>query len=790
MADIDTYLRQILSATYGEEVRSSIYNSIKLMNDELNEVDQELTYDQYNKLSPSKQNNGTTYFLKDINKIMKSGVEYGSSGDSLTISTKGNSVRFDATGAPVKEMMIDIKPKQYMNGLSRVYNPGESRNRLDQVNPTVGSLNIMRNYPLPGAFVLNGTAVSDYTFYLGTFDEDDTETTFRLTGCAPGGSFDKYYLKIDGQLASGDRYDYGNGVNFKIASETDTYSVYLVIKSGTTLVNALFKPMIRRPDRYPDDNYYTPYENVCSLYRQSSIKIGAHGKNIFNKVMYQYVYMEHGEYPDINNLPVTDASKGYLYGIQKVIRNTTYTISGAIANGPSEIYFYNSANNITQILPVNTYPFTFRTPEDIYMIGFRFDEDAFDIDTIQIEEGSEATSYESYIDRSETIPLENGEYICGGMYNLETGIFTETWGYMASYDGRDLPGEWLSDRDTYGEKEKPTVGAEIMYELSTPIIRHIPNSGFITRKGTNTIFTYSLSCESFFYITYYTSMLDDIPKYDIISNSAYEALSETDKLNGTMYFINDKGTIFLMGVEYGANGGGGGSGSHVNLLSITEVENSVSRSQVTVETLPTYIHEWDFTQSLVDNVGGVTASLDNQASRDSGGVHLTHATDRLILLPESADGGLQGKTLEIDVANFDFKGSTSNHIRFVCNFKYSAGNSTGSLIWKSSTGWTAYGFASSGSSSTKKWDSEVILSGSTSEIINYFSGKTIKIVYDDDGKPTVYADDVLVGSFQDTYYKGAIASKIAIGGCDSPVISYGDQCYDVTITGVRIYNNR
>ena len=586
MADIDTYLRQILSATYGEEVRSSIYNSIKLMNDELNEVDQELTYDQYNKLSPSKQNNGTTYFLKDLKKIMKSGVEYGSSGDSLTISTKGNVVRFDATGAPVKEMMIDIKPKQNLNGLLRVYKGGDSRNRLHQISPSVSGLEILRNHPLPGAFVLNGTAEHDYTINLGTFDElDAIGNPFRLTGCAPGGSFDTYYLRIDGQLASGDRYDYGNGANFKIASETDTYTVYLVIKSGTTLVNALFKPMIRRQDRYPSDAYYCSWSNVCGVSEQISINIGAYGKNIFDKGKFiRLDTIEHGKYPDINNLPITDASKGYVWSINNLIKNTTYTISGAIANGPSELYFYNSDKNITRILPVNTYPFTFTTPEDIYSIGFRFDEDAFDIDTIQIEVGDEATSYEPYIDRSVTIPVYaiDHNYFCGGTYNLETGILTETWGYMAEYDGRDLPGEWLSDRDTYGEKEKPTIGAEVVYELSTPRIRHIPNSGFITRKGTNTIFTHSFGCESFFYITYYTSMLDDIPKYDILSNSAYEALTEADKLNGTMYFINDKGIIYLKGVAYGANGGGG-SGTHVELLSITEVEASTNQIDVTID---------------------------------------------------------------------------------------------------------------------------------------------------------------------------------------------------------------
>ena len=88
-------------------------------------------------------------------------------------------------------------------------------------------------------------------------------------------------------------------------------------------------------------------------------------------------------------------------------------------------------------------------------------------DNYQIELGSTATSYEPYKE-VETYPATFSDTIYGGNYDFVSGDGSETWGYIASYNGETLPGVWISDRDVYAEGTTPTTGAEVAYELSTP----------------------------------------------------------------------------------------------------------------------------------------------------------------------------------------------------------------------------------------------------------------------------------------------------------------------------------
>ena len=57
--------------------------------------------------------------------------------------------------------------------------------------------------------------------------------------------------------------------------------------------------------------------------------------------------------------------------------------------------------------------------------------------------------------------------VYGGNYNITTGVLTVTHEFIASYDGRDLPGAWYSDRDVYRIGTKPSTGAQVVYELTT-----------------------------------------------------------------------------------------------------------------------------------------------------------------------------------------------------------------------------------------------------------------------------------------------------------------------------------
>lgn len=77
-----------------------------------------------------------------------------------------------------------------------------------------------------------------------------------------------------------------------------------------------------------------------------------------------------------------------------------------------------------------------------------------------------ASDFEPY-QPGTTATLTLPETIYGGTVDAVTGVGSKTWGYIASYNGESLPGEWISDRDVYAPGTTPTTGAQVAYKLAT-----------------------------------------------------------------------------------------------------------------------------------------------------------------------------------------------------------------------------------------------------------------------------------------------------------------------------------
>jgi hypothetical protein len=80
--------------------------------------------------------------------------------------------------------------------------------------------------------------------------------------------------------------------------------------------------------------------------------------------------------------------------------------------------------------------------------------------------------------------------------DIVTGELTVTWGYIASYNGETLPGEWMSSKDVYASGTTPSTGAEVAYELATPqtynltpeqVTMLLGNNYLVTEDGTITL---------------------------------------------------------------------------------------------------------------------------------------------------------------------------------------------------------------------------------------------------------------------------------------------------------------
>lgn len=212
-----------------------------------------------------------------------------------------------------------------------------------------------------------------------------------------------------------------------------------------------------------------------------------------------------------------------------------------------------------------------------------------------------------------------------------------------------------------------------------------------------------------------------------------------------------------------------------------------------------YLYNWDFTQSLTDLVAGKTAVLSAGSGhsapvQSSNGVEFTEATQRIYF---GGDFSIRGKTIEYDVGYANFKGNTSYHIR---QLVLSNGNTIGSTIygmspfvWRAtsgSQGWSMYGYNNS-SGTERTWvNTWGDLSGSSQEVLDCMSGKTVKIVISADGNTTsIYLDDELIGTQTGVNWRaGSTNGHMSFGGIATYSQSSGDQCYDLQLTGLRIYD--
>ena len=112
-----------------------------------------------------------------------------------------------------------------------------------------------------------------------------------------------------------------------------------------------------------------------------------------------------------------------------------------------------------------------------------------EITNIMLEINDTPTPYEPY-QPGTTATLTLPETIYGGTVDAVTGAGSKTWGFIASYNGESLPGEWISDRDVYASGTTPTTGAQVAYKLATPeTFQASGNQALPAVAGLNTVYT-------------------------------------------------------------------------------------------------------------------------------------------------------------------------------------------------------------------------------------------------------------------------------------------------------------
>lgn len=176
------------------------------------------------------------------------------------------------------------------------------------------------------------------------------------------------------------------------------------------------------------------------------------------------------------------------YGVPVFLRAGTYTISAK--SGTLPLYITRPSNNYSYIT-INALPFTFTLDNDEEVIVRIAQNDIafWNYEDMQLEQGATATTYEPYNGNTATISWQTeAGTVYGGKVDLVSGVLTVDKGYIASYNGETLPSTWISDRDVYVEGTSPTTGAQVVYELATPLTYQLNPTAIKSLLGNNNVF--------------------------------------------------------------------------------------------------------------------------------------------------------------------------------------------------------------------------------------------------------------------------------------------------------------
>lgn len=225
-------------------------------------------------------------------------------------------------------------------------------------------------------------------------------------------------------------------------------------------------------------------ENVRPISGWDSVTVNVRGKNL--------ITLEHGMRGIYGY--VLGATSATEYAVL-LVNGATYTLSFDAAFTLSSHLYCESETMASPIRIGSVYSgsaamsFTVNFPTDLYSIylynSATWTEQPFK--QWQLEFGSTPTPYEPYQGTTATLTLP--ETIYGGTVDAVTGKGSKTWGFIASYNGEPLPGEWISDRDVYAPGTTPTTGAQVAYKLATPEPFEVSQFSIPSLRGENYFFT-------------------------------------------------------------------------------------------------------------------------------------------------------------------------------------------------------------------------------------------------------------------------------------------------------------
>lgn len=176
-----------------------------------------------------------------------------------------------------------------------------------------------------GTITANGTATDTAKFRAKFWDENSCEAgTYYVSGCPTGGSDNTYCINFAAKYNEeiiGDTLDYGEGFQINAPNGIDKFYAYIIIKSGVTVSDLVFKPQLELGTAATEyEQYYEKYED---------------GSLVENVTLSVYRREYDGSYTEIatgipnTNTAITDPHPSLDYARYRIVAKDTKT--GAIS---------------------------------------------------------------------------------------------------------------------------------------------------------------------------------------------------------------------------------------------------------------------------------------------------------------------------------------------------------------------------------------------------------------------------------------------------------------------------
>lgn len=392
---------------------------------------------------PNDGNGGHIEYFSTINATkddIKGAQEL--SGEIITIE--------DASATNLQECVVDLEPIQDLHGYDKPWIGGAGKNKLPldlvwiKANNTTGTWS-------GNTYSIYGVTLNVLTDSAGNVTGIKTDgmsnnlivfrlcppTTFNgymaLTGCPVNGSGNTWQIQMfndtDSMYLAG---DYGNGYTYNYIGKE--YHAEIVIRNNQDVSNKVFYPMIT--DSTETDATFEPYTNICPISGYTEIELTDCGKNLFgfehNVIDMTSVYrqnpaqrLEISSQSNPNSIKCNYTSGSWGIGFVQI---------NGIDGTKDYSLNYIVTENTTSYKPEMSISSEFSDREKLVIMISGGNRDTavsssqyFILSNIQLELGTEPTSYEPYQGKTYKVQV--------GQKNLfDSDLLLNTSGWVKSGD--------------------------------------------------------------------------------------------------------------------------------------------------------------------------------------------------------------------------------------------------------------------------------------------------------------------------------------------------------------------